>query len=82
MDFFKELGNIVSSMVTSMGDAVDYLDAVEFKDSGLFQFLGYFHYVMGSANYFAFTSVMLIGLGVTLWTYTLKGIDLIRSLLP
>lgn len=82
MDFLKELGDIASSVVDAMDTGVKYLNSVDFTQTAVFKYLGYFRWVMGDINYFAFTSTIIIGLAVTIWTYTLKGLNYLKTFLP
>lgn len=76
--FFEIMGNV--SIL--MSDTVKYLDAVQFDDSDIFDYLGYVRYFMGDLNYAAFTSLILIGLGLSVWSYSLRAIGFIKDSLP
>jgi hypothetical protein len=82
LEILNEIYELVTGTIETLTTTCQRIESISFEDSGIYTWLGYAHYVMGSPLYELFTSVMLIGVGVTLWTYLLKGIGYIKNLLP
>jgi hypothetical protein len=81
-DIVKEIYDLISGTIETFNTTCERIESISFEDSEIYTWLGYAHYVMGSPLYELFTSVMLIGVGVSLWTFLLKGIGYIKNLLP
>lgn len=82
LNVLKELYDLIVGTVETLNQTCDCINSISFDNSEIYQWLGYAHYVMGDPLYQLFTTVMLVGVGVTLWTYLLKGIAYLKSLLP
>lgn len=80
--FFTRVYDIIMTMITSMGSTIAYLDAVNFNESFIFGYLGYVRYFMGDLNYIAFSSMLVIAVGISLWHLVLQAIGLIKNMLP
>lgn len=85
-DFVEFLYRILELLGLAIGvinDTAARLDSIDFNNDFVFvHYLGYAKYVMGTPLYTLFTTVILIAIGVTLWTYLLKGIGYLKHLLP
>lgn len=81
IDFFKNLIELLTNIIGVLGDTANRIDEVTFDDSLFKQYLGYAKYVMGTSLFTVFTSSVLIAIGVSMWTYLIKGVFYIRSLL-
>jgi hypothetical protein len=80
--FFTDVFGIVESMMGAMNRATFYLDETDFNTSIVAEYIGYFRFIVGDLVYIAFITVAQIALGITLWKLLLKGVMLIKSLLP
>lgn len=77
-----KLIDILEDMISTIDSTADAIDSITFKDSFFSDYLGYVRYVLGDTFYLLFSSVVLISLGIGLFTTFLRGWQLIRSLLP
>ena len=85
MDFLQIIDNIVqliSDVIEIITTTATNIDSITFTNTVFHEYLGYAKYAMGSTLYGLFTTVILISIGVTLWSYLLKGIGMIKNLLP
>jgi hypothetical protein len=82
IDIVKEIFDTVAATVETLNTTCENINSIDFEDSELMTWLGYAHYAMGTPLYVLFTTVTLIGVGVSLWSFMLKGISYIRNLLP
>lgn len=82
IDIVKEIFDTVQATVETLTTTCRRIESIDFEDSSILTWLGYAHYAMGTPLYVLFTTVVLIGLGVSLWSFMLKGIMYLRSLLP
>lgn len=80
--FINEINTVLDAILIQMDLATNYLDNVNFNGSYIVQFLGYVRWIMGDINYAAFMTMLLIGAGISLWQFSLRAVDLIKSLLP
>jgi hypothetical protein len=81
-DIIQEIYDLVVGTVETLTTTCQRIESITFEDSEIYTWLGYAHYAMGTPLYTLFTTVILIGVGVTLWSYLLKGIGYIKNLLP
>lgn len=79
---FEKIVLLLNNIISTISDTADRIDSINFEESGVFNYLGYAHNAMGDPLYSLFTTVCLISLGVTMWTYLLKGIGYIKNILP
>lgn len=83
IEFAKQLYELVVSLLQIISSTADRLDSITFEDgSMILNYLGYAKYVMTTPLYSLFTSIVLISLGVTVWTYLLKGLGYLKNILP
>jgi hypothetical protein len=82
LEIFQELWNLVITGSSTLNETCVRLKQIDFNNIPFTHWLGYAHYMLGTPLYTMFTSVVLISLGISLWTYTLKGIGYIKSLIP
>lgn len=81
-EFFEKLFDILSNIALAMQSTITYLDAVDFRQSYIFDYLGYVRYFLGDLNFVTLTSIFIIAVGVSLWSFSLKAIGFIKELLP
>lgn len=81
-DFLTKTAETIGRCVDAFTGTCRRIDSVTFTDMALNDWLGYAHYVMGTPLYTLFSTVLLIAIGITIWTYVLKGIKLLLSILP
>lgn len=82
IEFFQEIGLLINGTTQVLCETCERIDSITFQDNFFTQYLGYTHYVLGTPLFTLLTSVILIGIGISIWTYLLKGIDYIRNLIP
>lgn len=81
-ELLEMLAYYLSLPVMIMSNATDSLNAIEFDKSFAAEYLGYIKYAMGDTLFMMYSSVALIFGGASLWSFTLKGINFIKELLP
>lgn len=81
IDFFKSIVELITNLVTTISGTADRIDEITFEGSVFVDYLGYAKYAMGAPLYTLFTSIILIAIGVSLWSYLVKGVMYIRGLL-
>lgn len=82
IDFFQNIVDIITNVISIIANTADNIDTIKFNSTAFADWLGYARYAMGDPLYIMFTTTILISIGVTLWTYLLKGVEMIKSLLP
>lgn len=82
LEFFEMVYDLFVLPFEMLESATVALDSFEFSTTLLYQYLGYMHFAMGDALYIAFSSVALVMIGASLWSFILKGIDFLKSVLP
>jgi hypothetical protein len=80
--FLASIVALIKETISVIVNTTDRIDAIKFDNTAFAEWLGYARYAMGDPLYILFTSVILISIGVTLWTYLLKGIGYIKTILP
>lgn len=82
MEFFQEVVNFIYSVLNIIATTADNIDTIKFESTVFADWMGYARYAMGDPLYILFTTTILISIGVTLWTYLIKGIGYLRGMLP
>jgi hypothetical protein len=82
LDVLGSFIEFLTGLIQIISDTASNIDHITFEKSLFKDYMGYAHYAMGTPLYTLFTTIILIAIGVTLWTYILKGIGMIRNLLP
>ena len=82
LDFFKMVFDLFTLPSAMLQQATDALNGVDFDKTLPAQYLGYMHFAMGNVLYSGFTGVALIMVGASLWSFILKGIDFLKSVIP
>lgn len=82
LELLAELKNIVTGVLETIVQTTDNLDSIQFDESFLATYFGYAKYAMGSTLFGLFSTVVLIALGISIWSFLLKGFGYIRNLLP
>lgn len=82
LDFFTRVYDIILQMLSAMNRATIYLDSIDFTESVMATYLGYFRFVAGDILFFALLTGAQIALGITLWKLLLRGVGFIKNLLP
>lgn len=78
-EFITLIVDILNQSSATILDTAFKIDEINFENSIATDYLGYFHWIVGTTNYTLFTTILLISAGVTLWTTVLKGIGFVRS---
>lgn len=81
-EFFSLIFSIIYKMTVAMHNATVQLDSVNFTDTIMANYLGYVKYVTGDLIYIALITGAQIALGITLWKLLLRGVGLVKNLLP
>lgn len=79
---FLKIVEIINFVLTTIKNTTKSIDAVQFDKSLFVDYLGYFHYVVGTANYTIFMTIATIALGLSIFTFLLNGWSLIKELKP
>lgn len=74
--------SLISDILIICHDTAEMLNGVNFDESIMANYLGYARYVFGAPLWALFCTVLLVPLGVTVWVWTLAGIDKVKTLLP
>ncbi len=82
IEFLQSIVQLISDFITYVSQTADNIDSIKFESTAFADWLGYARYCMGDPLYILFTTVIEISIGVTMWTYLLKGISYIKALLP
>lgn len=82
LEFFKMVYDLFVLPFEIMNSATNTLNGIEFSTTLAYQYLGYMHFAMGTVLYAGFTGVALVMVGASLWSFILKGIDFLKSVLP
>lgn len=80
-NLFDKMMTLALDVLFIMNKTVDLLNGIDFENSVVANYMGYARYVFGGPLWFAFTTVLLIPLGVTIYIYILKGIGYIRQVM-
>ena len=81
-EFLLKVLEILTLPVTVMENATASLNAIEFDQTLLSDYLGYMHYFMGDTLYMMFSSLALIFGGASLWSFIVKGLNWLLDLIP
>lgn len=83
IEFFAEVLQLFEDMIVTLVETTSRIDALEFAGGEqVLHYLGYMKYIMGAPLYTIFTSIILISIGVAMYTYLIKGIGYIKNLIP
>lgn len=80
-DFLSSILNMFTNALETLILTADRIDSITFDNSIPSQYLGYARFVLGDTFYILFTSVVLIALGITLWSIVVKGVNYIRGII-
>lgn len=81
-EFFQNIVTIIQTVIQTIADTAKNIDGIKFEGTAFSDWLGYARYGMGSPLYTLFTVVILISIGISIWTFLLKGISYLKSILP
>jgi len=81
-EFFQKIIDILVMPLTFLSNAADALNSYQFDESLLFDYLGYMHYAMGTPLYMLFSTVALIFIGASLWSFIVKAVAWIMEIIP
>lgn len=83
IDLMQEIFKTAENILYVLTSTTDTIDSIKFEDQQFInQYLGYAKNVMGSPLYTLFTSMVLASIGLSIFTYFLKGLRYIKALLP
>lgn len=82
VEFFEKVIRILTMPLEVMSDGADALNAYQFDESLLYDYLGYMHYAMGPALYGTFSAVALIFIAASLWSFIVKAVNWILEMVP
>ena len=82
LEIISRIYTVISEVMEAICNTADTINSVDFGNTLFAKYMGYFHYVVGSPNYEIFTTLVLIGAGISLFGFILKGIGLLKNLLP
>ncbi|PJO40625.1 hypothetical protein [Lysinibacillus xylanilyticus] len=88
MDIFTHIAQFWSAIIAILVTIADVLlnttdriDAINYDDLEIVNYLGYVKYVLGDTLWFMLMSGILISIGVTVYFTFLRGIKLVKDLL-
>ena len=81
-EFLSKVIEIITHVMTVIATTADNINSIQFSGSLIADYFGYFAYICGTTLYALYTTVLLISIGVALWVYVLKGIAMLKELLP
>lgn len=81
IEILDQLIDTISATIETLNNTCVRIDSIEFEDSLFSVYLGYAHYALGTPLYVLFTTVVLISLGVSLWSFILRFIMFLRQML-
>lgn len=80
---YQQILNIINAIGTNLDELVNRLDATQFGSvSGLSQDLGTIRYIIGDPLYLLFGTLIMIGVGFTLWKLIKIVISAISGFIP
>lgn len=83
VDLLKGIYELATNLITVLAETTLTIDSIKFDDDQpVNQYLGYAKYVMTTPLYTLFTSMILASIGLTIYTYFLKGLNYLKVLLP
>lgn len=83
LDLMKEILKTAENILFVLTSTTDTIDAITFDEQDFInQYLGYAKNAMGAPLYTLFTSMVLASIGLSIFTYFLKGLRYIKALLP
>lgn len=83
LDLFKEIATLANNLLIVMSETTSTIDSIKFDEDGIItQYLGYAKNVMTTPLYTLFTSMIMASIGITIFTYFLKGMGYLKNLLP
>lgn len=82
-DLLKGIAELAHNLLTVITTTTTTIDSIKFDEDGvILNYLGYAKNAMTPALYTLFTSMVLASLGITIFTYFLKGTGYLKNLLP
>lgn len=83
LDLIKEIGKLAYNLLIVITETTYTIDNIKFDEDGVItQYLGYAKNVMTAPLYTLFTSMIMASIGITIFTYFLKGTGYLKQLLP
>lgn len=80
IEILDQLIDTISATIDTLNNTCARIDSIEFDDSSFSLYLGYAHYALGTPLYVLFTTVVLISLGVSLWSLILRFVMFLRQM--
>lgn len=80
-EFLSSIVKLFTDSLEILTKTADRIDSITFDNSVPVEYLGYARYVLGDTFYLLFTTVVLIALGVALWSFLVKGVGYIRNII-
>lgn len=82
IEFFEKIGALFLLPLEFLNNAAKALNDYQFEELILYDFLGYMHFAMGTPLYMLFSSVVLIGVGASLWSFIVKAVNWLIDMIP
>lgn len=80
--FFTQLYELIAGTFETVDKTTKFIDEIEFSSNPVVTYIGYARYVMGDTNYVGLCTLIYIGAGLSVWSFSLRAIGLIRNLFP
>lgn len=78
--FLEAITTFFEEIVVVLDQTTSLLNGIHFENSIIAHYLGYVRTVFGAPLWMLFTTVLLVPIGVSIWIYSLKGIDLVKRM--
>lgn len=82
IEFFEKIVDLFLLPLEFLNNAAAALNNFHFDETILYDYLGYMHFAMGTPLYIIFSSVLLIGIGASLWSFIIKAVNWILEMIP
>jgi hypothetical protein len=80
--FFQDIVTLIWNLIDTLVSTSIRIDSIRFDNTEFAHWMGYARYAMGDTLYVLFTTTILISIGASMWSYLLKGIAMLKGLLP
>ncbi len=82
-DLFKEIAELANNILIVITSTTETIDGITFDDDNVIsQYLGYAKNAMTAPLYTLLMSMIMASIGLSIFTYFLKGLGYIKNLLP
>lgn len=81
--FFQQIADLANNILIVITSTTDTIDGITFDDDNIIsQYMGYAKNAMTAPLYTLLMSMIMASIGLSIFTYFLKGLGYIKNLLP